>query len=127
MNKQWVNGKRILVAGWLALLANTFCIPLWTECDYVGFVRTLFNKEARLDLLYSGEITKSEPFHVEAIPKPFNTWWSYMADNLHCSNLSLKAKRKWQRLSLQLKAQRDGKITMLFRGSEVRDAFSTLS
>ena len=44
--------KKITLAVILTLLVNIFCLPLWTECDYVGFVRTLFNKEVRLDLTY---------------------------------------------------------------------------
>ena len=48
---------RIWITILLTLLINILCIPLWTECDYVGFVRTLFNEETRLDLLYRGKIT----------------------------------------------------------------------
>ncbi len=54
--------KRIWGIALLTIFANILCLPLWTECDYVGFVRTLFNKEARLDLRYTGKITCAEPF-----------------------------------------------------------------
>ena len=106
------------------LLINVLCIPLWTECDYGGFVRTLFNKEARLDLLYTGKITRAEPFQYKVTPKPPYATWMYGAgDNVHRANLSLRARGEWQKLSLQLKAQRDGKITMLFRGPDVQDEY----
>ena len=121
-----MKSKWLLIAILLTLLVNIFCVPLWTEYDYVGFVRTLFNKEARLDLLYSGKITRSEPFHYQVAPKPFYATWMYGAgDNVHRANLSLRARGKWQKLSLQLKAQRDGKITMLFRGPDVQDEYGT--
>ena len=57
-------GKFLLTLS-LFLLINALCIPLWTECDYGGFVRTLFDKEARLDLLYTGKITRVEPFQYQ--------------------------------------------------------------
>ncbi len=124
MNKQWISAKKILVTCMLALLANTLCIPLWTECDYVGFVRTLFNKEARLELLYSGKITRAEPFQYKVTPNPSYTTWAYVAGkNVHRSSLSLRARGKWQKLSLQLQAQRDGEITMLFEGPKIRDEY----
>ena len=67
--------KKITLAVILTLFANILCLPLWTDCDYVGFVRTLFNKESRLDLLYHGKITGAEPFHCSSIPKPSYATW----------------------------------------------------
>ena len=119
-----MKNKQLLIAILLTLLVNIFCLPLWTEYGYVGFVRTLFNKEARLDLLYSGKITRSEPFHYQVAPKPFYATWMYGAgDNVHRANLSLRTREKWQKLSLQLEAQRDGKITVCFRGPDVQDEY----
>lgn len=119
-----MKNRKILIAVFLTLFVNVLSLPLWTERGYGGFVRTLFNKEARLDLLYSGKITKSEPFQYQVTPKPFYATWMYEAgDNVHRANLSLRARGKWQRLSLQLKARRNGKITMFFRGPEVRDEY----
>ena len=57
-----MKSKKIWISILLALLVNILCLPLWTECDYGGFIRTLFNKEGRLDLLDSGKITRAEPF-----------------------------------------------------------------
>lgn len=42
--------KKILVAISLDLLGNILCPPLWTECDYGGFVRSFFDK--KLDSTY---------------------------------------------------------------------------
>ena len=116
--------QKILILAILTLLANILCIPLWTELGYGGFMRTLFNEEARFDLLYTGEITRAEPFQYKVTPKPFNASWMYESgSNVHRANLSLRARGEWQRLSLQLKARRDGKITMLFGGPSVRDEY----
>ena len=114
------------VALFVLLLTNLFCLPLWTECGYGGFVRTLFNKEARLDLLYFGKVTQAEPFQYEVTPKPFCAAWGHETGNninVHRVNLSLRAKGKWQKLSLQLKVQRDGKITIFFRGPNAQNEY----
>lgn len=71
----------------LTLFVNVLCLPLWTESNYCDFVRTFFNKEARLDLLYSGEITQAEPFQYKALPKPFYASWMYgIGNNVHRDN-----------------------------------------
>ena len=115
---------RIWISILLTLFINILCLPLWTEYDYGGFVRTLFNKEAQLNLLYSGKIVRTEPFYYKVTPKPSYAFWMYgFGNNVHRVNLSLRAKGKWQKLLLQLKAQRDGKITMLFRGPDVHDEY----
>ena len=106
----------------LVLFVNVLCLPLWTECDYGGFCRTLFTKEARIDLLYSGRITCAEPFQYRVTPKPFYATWRYQpGKDIHRANLSLRARGEWQKLSLQLEVLQDGKITMLFRGPDVQD------
>ncbi len=116
-------GKFLLTLS-LFLLINALCIPLWTECDYGGFVRTLFDKEARLDLLYTGKITRVEPFQYQVTPKPFYATWMYEGGkNVHRAKLSLRTRWEWQKLSLRLRAQRDGKISMLFRGPDVQDEY----
>ena len=123
-NHLCLNGRRFVVAVLVTIFVNVLCIPLWTECDYGGFVHTLFNKEAQLDVLYFGKITQADPFQYEITPKPLYATWRYGAgDNVHRANLSLRAKGKWQKLSLKLKTQRDGKITMLFRGPNVCDEY----
>ena len=115
---------KIAPAVFLTLFVNILCLPLWTECDYGGFVHTLFTKEAQLDLLYTGKITRAEPFQYQITPKPLHASWMYeRGANVHRANLSLRARGKWQRLSLQLKAQRDGKITMLFKGPDIQDEY----
>lgn len=108
----------------VVLFVNVLCLPLWTECNYGGFCRTLFTKEARIDLLYSGKITGSEPFQYKVTPPSSHNTWEYR-DNTHRINLCFRARGKWQKLSLQLEALQDGKITMLFRGPEVQDEYGT--
>ena len=116
--------SRGTLAFFLTLFVNILCLPLWTEYDYGGFVWTLFNREARLDLLYHGKITGAEPFHCSSIPKPFYATWKYDPEvNVHRKNLILRARGKWQKISLQLKALRNGKITMIFGGPDKRDDY----
>ena len=64
--------NKIILTVLLTLLGNILCLPLWTECDYAGFVQTLFNKEARLDIRYTGLITAAEPFYLKSQPSPLN-------------------------------------------------------
>ena len=117
---------RIWITILLTLLINILCIPLWTECDYVGFVRTLFNEETRLDLLYRGKITGVEPFHFQSTPRPFYTTWKYEPGlNIHRNNLSLRVRGEWQKLSLQVEALRDGEITVILRGPEEQDEYGS--
>lgn len=116
--------KRIWGIALLTIFVNILCLPLWTKCGYSGFIRSLFNKEARLDLLYSGQITKNEPLSIKLTPNPFFATWVYEpGSNIHRINQSLRTRGKWQKLSLQLKALRDGKITILFRGPDVHDEY----
>ena len=117
-----MRNRRIQISIILTLSVNILCLPLWTECDYGGFVRTLFNKEARLDLLYSGKITRAEPFQYQVIPTPFRAAWGY-GDNIHRANLTFRARGEWEKFSLWIKAQRDGEITVFFRAPEVQDEY----
>ena len=92
-------------------------MPLWTECGYGGFLQTLINKEARMDIVYTGVITNDEPFHFQAVPKPFLCPWLYDAGNSDRRvHLSLRARGKWQKISLRIETQRSGKISVILRG-----------
>lgn len=117
--------QKILILVFLTLLANILCIPLWTELGYGGFTRTLFNKEVRFDLLYTGKITRAKPFQYTVTPTSLHASWMYQLDNIHQVNLRLRARGEWQKFSLQLKARRDGKVTILFRGPDVRDEYGS--
>ena len=118
----FMNGKRLLSTVLLLFLVNALCLPLWTEYSYGSFVRTLFIKEAGLDLAYSGVITADEPFHYQIAPEPSHYTWLYK-DNVHLLSQTLKARWEWQKVSVRLKALRDGTITTLFRGAHVRDDY----
>ena len=105
-------------------MINILCLPLWTECNYDGFARSLFNKEARLDLLYIGETTRAEPFSSKMNPEPFYASWAYEAgNNTHRFDQSLRVRREWQKVSLLLRAQRDGEIIIFLRGPNVCDEY----
>ena len=118
--------KKIAFAVILTLFVNILCLPLWTGCDYGDFVRTFFNKEARVDLLYHGKITGSEPFQYKVTPQPFYASWLYDKDSIHRANLSLRARGGWQKLSLWIKSERDGKITLKLRGPWVDNDYGHL-
>lgn len=114
--------KRFFFALFLTLVADIFCLPLWTEYDYLSFIRTLFNKGVQIDLLYKGNITRAEPFRLKISPEPLNNISCfYGSDNLQRAVIKLRAKGKWQKLNLQLEALQDGEITMVFRGPDVHD------
>ena len=117
--------REILISIFLILLANILCIPLWTELGYVSFMRTLFNKEARLDLVYEGRISDSVPFYLQSTPKPLNDPSpSYVPQNhSQQTNLNFRARGKWQKVSLQIQSQRNGTIMLRLRGAEVRDEY----
>ena len=113
-----------MVAVLVTTFFNILCLPLWTEYDYGSFVRTLFNKEARLDLVYSGKLTGTEPFllHVSQ-PVTATYWYGYEGRNARRANLNLRAREKWQKLSLRVEALQDGKITVLLRGPDARNDY----
>ena len=115
--------KKILIAAILTFVVNILCIPLWTECGYGGFVRTLFNKEVRLEFVYSGIVTGSEPFHFQATPEPSLCSWFYHSGNIRRAHLTLQASGKWQKLSVQVEPLHDGKITISFKGPDARDDY----
>lgn len=108
--------KRIFVSLFLTLMANIFCIPLWSECDYSDFIKTLFNKEARLDLVYRGKNTGAELFRFASNPNPSDTTWLYGVDDSRRAVLSWEAGREWQAVSLEFEAPNDGKLTVVLRG-----------
>lgn len=124
---------RISITILLTFLINIFCLPLWTEYDYGSFIRTLFNKEARLDLVYAGKLTGTEPFLLKSVSQPVAAtyWYGYEPRNPRRANLNLRARGKWQKLSLQVDPLQDGEITVLLRGPDARndydEAFAALT
>ena len=90
-------------------------------------MRTVFNKEARLDFAYSGVITRDEPFLYQSKPNPFYTSFFYgVGSNVRWACLSLRAGEKWEKLSIQLKALQNGEITIAFRGPEAYNDYGRL-
>lgn len=120
--------QKILILAILTLLANILCIPLWTELGYGDFVWSLFNKETRLDLLYQGKTSGEAPFQLQSTPQPLNDPSPYFmgVTNRQLSKLNFRAQEEWQKLSLQLKSQRSGKITLALKGPRVVDDYGHL-
>ena len=125
MSNGSVDRRRFVVAVLVTTFFNILCLPLWTEYDYGSFVRTLFNKEARLDLVYSGKLTGTEPFLVKSVSQPVTAtyWYGYELRNPRRANLNLMARRKWHKLSLQVEPLQDGRITVLLRGPDARNDY----
>ena len=130
----------ILFSTILTLLANILCIPLWTKLDYGSFIRTLFNKEAQLNLVYEGKTSGEAPFQLQSTPHPLNDpspFYTLVTNRQH-SYLSLKARGEWQKFSgpdkagqlhgrsLQIKSRRDGKITVMLGGPKIFDDYGIL-
>ena len=116
--------KKITLSIILTLLVNILCLPLWTEYDYGGFVRTLFNKEARVDLTYRGEITRAEPLRIQSNAEPTGSLYSWkLMNNASYASLIWKARKKWQKLFLQIEPLKDGEITIILRGPDARDEY----
>ena len=118
--------RKFLISIILTLLANIFCLPLWTEYDYGSFIWTLFNKEARLDLVYSGKLTGTEPFLLKSVSQPVTTtyWYEPETGNSRRANLNLRASGEWQKLFFQVDPLQDGKITVLLRGPNAHNDYN---
>ena len=83
---------RFVVAVLVTVFVNILSLPLWTEYDYGSFIRNFFNKEARLDLVYSGKLTGTEPFLLQSVSKPVTAtyWYGYEGRNARRANLNLR-------------------------------------
>ena len=116
---------RFVVAVLVTVFVNILSLPLWTEYDYGSFIRNFFNKEARLDLVYSGKLTGTEPFLLQSVSKPVTAtyWYGYEGRNARRANLNLRAREKWQKLSLIVEVLQDGKITVLLKGPDARNDY----
>lgn len=98
----------------VTLVTNIFLLPLWTDCDVTGFIRTLFNNEARLDIMYTGAVTGCEPFHVTSTPRSNNSNWY---NGVHYTT-DLKTGWKWGEYSVTLKMRQNGRLRILLRGMD---------
>ena len=117
---------KILISVILTLLANILCIPLWTELDYADFIKTLFSKEAGLSLVYEDKTSGETPFQLQSTPQPLNDPSPFLipaTNPIKQIDLNFRARGKWQKLSLQLKSQRDGKIELRLRGPKIFDDY----
>ncbi len=116
--------KKIILSFFLTLLVNILCLPLWTDCDYVSFMRTLFNNEVRVDMMYRGEFTRAEPLHFQSNAEPTGGLYSWRwMNNASYASLIWKARKKWQKLFLQIEPLKDGEITIILRGPDARDEY----
>ena len=118
---------RILWAVILTLLINVLCLPLWTQYGYGDFVWTLFNKEARVDFVYTGdELTVSPPlsFEVKNSKPIFCSLYEGIDEKKRFFRLfghRLRARANWQKVSFKVHALQDGKIAIILRGPAKSD------
>lgn len=120
------HNQKILISVILTILANILSIPLWTELDYVGFIETLFSKEAGLSLIYEDKTSGEAPFQLQSTPHPLNEpspFFIPATNPIKQIDLDFRARGKWQKLSLQLKSQHDGKIELRLRGAKILDDY----
>ena len=117
--------RKVLISVLLTVLVNILCIPLWTELGYVSSVRTLFNKEAGIALLYESKTSGAAPFYLQSTPQPLNDPSPFFVPqtNFQQANLNFRARREWQKISLKLQSQRNGTIILRLKGAEVRDEY----
>ena len=115
---------RIWIAALLTLLINVLCIPLWTECDYGGFILTLFGNETNLDLVYEGNLTGAEPFRFKSQSEFCKDFlMHYDRNDRRRAKLVLRPRKEWQKFSLHLEALQDGKITVRLRGPYIPNEY----
>lgn len=122
---------RILWAVILTLLINVLCLPFWTEYGYNGLIWTLFNKEARVDFVYTGdELTASPPIVFKTIhSKPIRCTQIEGIDDkskfFRLFSHRLRARSNWQKVSFKVNILQDGKITIILRGPDRSDDYGS--
>ncbi len=100
------------------LVSNILCLPLWTDYDVIGFFRTPLNKEARMEITYSGPLTGAEAFSITSSSDPSlctPTNYRYgRGAQLYTANLRIN--EAWKSYSLTLNAHRKGMLQIMLRG-----------
>lgn len=88
-------------------------------------MRTLFNEEAQVDVMYRGELTRAEPlrFQSNAEPTGMPHRWKWEKNNTSWASLRWTAREKWQKLFLQIESLTDGEVTIILRGPDERDEY----
>ena len=118
---------RVFWTLFLVLLINILSLPFWTEYGYGSFVWTLFNKEARVDFVYTGdELTVSPPmlFEVKHSKPTLCSRYEGIDKKNHSFRLfahHLRVRSDWQNISFKVEALQDGKITIILRGPAKSD------
>ncbi len=111
--------RRILLGALIcALIANILCLPLWTDYDVGGLIRTPFNKEARMDIAYTGYLTGSEAFSITSSESSLcnSTNYRYAKDTqLYTANLQIG--EEWKSYNLALYARKEGHIQIRLKGA----------
>ncbi len=113
---------RILIGAFLlALLCNLLCLPFWTRYDWKSLIATYQNREARFDIIYTGnKITAAEPVKMSCnikYPPPGTAW----TDKTRSFFITLPIHSKYQRISFTLTPIQNGKIDILLRGPFMRN------
>lgn len=100
-----------------SLIAEILCLPLWTDYDAVGFARTLLNKEARMDVIYTGTLTGAEAFSITSpeLSLALPPGYSYGKGTQLCTAV-LQIEEEWKPYSVTLNAHRKGSIDVRLKG-----------
>lgn len=110
-------GRILLGALICTLIANILCLPLWTDYDVAGFVRTPLNKEARVDIIYTGPLTGAEAFSITSAEPSLSALTNYRyGTNSQLYTANLHVEREWEAHNLTLRAHRKGNIEVRVKG-----------
>lgn len=108
------------------LITNMLCLPLLSDYDAWGFIRTLFNKETPIDIGYIGDVTGGDAIDISAKPVLSDTQWIVDSKNTHRFTAKLRSPRRWTEYTITLKSRRQGGIFIKLKGPNDRDDYGRM-
>ncbi len=108
--------KIVIGAVLLTLLGNLLCLPFWTKYDWKSLIDTYRNREARLDITYTGKITAADPVNISCnikCPTPGKTW---SGNKSRAIWTEFPIHERWQQISFIITPIYNGKIDIKLRG-----------
>lgn len=110
-------GKILLGALIGTLIVNILCLPQWTDYDMIGFMRTPFNKEARMEIVYAGVLTGAESLSIISAEPSLSTPANYSyRRGIQLCTIDFPVGRGWKPYNLTLRARREGWIDVQLKG-----------
>ncbi len=109
------------------LIVNILCLPLWMDYDVESVIRTLFNRDARMDIIYNGPLTGANAFSITSSEPALSSPTNYYRGNdaqLYTANMQVGG--EWKAHSLTLNARRKGYVQILLRGPHRCDDYGEI-